>query len=567
MKKIYRLAIKNFKAFQGEEVFEFRGKNVLVYGNNGSGKSSLFWALYTFLQSSNKSTDEEIEKYFKYFDKDDSRTHQSLLNLFLPEGEDAKIEMTYIDTDTQERHTNIISKETINTRANQTIQELNLASDFINYKLLHNFYNASHKQEVNLWPVFERDIFPFFTEGTTPLLDKIIANTQPIEGIKIQRRKDAKQTQIDAVNTEIDSLLSDIQSIANDFLKKNFYGGKDVLKIKLNFKKKFTLENVDQNLWQENNLAIRHSLLHVKLIVEQHIDGEEWKEVHRVQSFLNEAQLTRIAIAIRIGALRSRVQGTDFKILVLDDMLNSLDMANRVDVMRIILNKENNPDLAYFDTFQKIILTHDKGFFDLIRRHTDDEEWVYYKFTKDETTNEAPRVRPDLTHMQKAQKYFDDDELEVCGNELRKEAEDIFANHLDPEMKKVKNEFETLSKKIEKAYNNLLHTKQQKFEDIFSKNGLELEKIKKIDEDIDADTTLTPEEKRALKTLRQNLHDFLYDVIENRDTKEKHIKEIKEILDRVLNAASHHSDNPLHRQELKDAIAHMVELKGVLEAN
>jgi len=161
MKRIYKLAIQNFKAFQQEEVFEFKGKNILVYGNNGSGKSSLFWALYTFLQSSIKQSDEEIEKYFKYFDKDDDRTHQSLLNIFMAEDEDAKIEMTYIDTVTRETHTNTISKSTINTRGNQIIQELNLASDFINYKLLHNFYNASHKQEVNLWPVFERDIFPF----------------------------------------------------------------------------------------------------------------------------------------------------------------------------------------------------------------------------------------------------------------------------------------------------------------------------------------------------------------------------------------------------------------------
>jgi len=139
MKKIYKLAIKNFKAFQDEEIFEFKGKNVLVYGNNGSGKSSLFWALYTFLQSSIKSSDEDIKKYFDY------ESPQSLLNIFAAEDEKAWIALTYIDEETQETHTNIISKETINTRGNQTIQELNLASDFISYKLLHNFYNASHK--------------------------------------------------------------------------------------------------------------------------------------------------------------------------------------------------------------------------------------------------------------------------------------------------------------------------------------------------------------------------------------------------------------------------------------
>ena len=44
------------------------------------------------------------------------------------------------------------------------IRELNHASDFINYKLLHNFYAVTHKQGVNLWQVFERDIFPFLLD-------------------------------------------------------------------------------------------------------------------------------------------------------------------------------------------------------------------------------------------------------------------------------------------------------------------------------------------------------------------------------------------------------------------
>lgn len=46
MKKISQIKTRNFKAFQGEQVFDLKGKNVLAYGNNGSGKSSLFWALY-----------------------------------------------------------------------------------------------------------------------------------------------------------------------------------------------------------------------------------------------------------------------------------------------------------------------------------------------------------------------------------------------------------------------------------------------------------------------------------------------------------------------------------------
>lgn len=568
MKRIQQLKIKNFKAFQEEEIFDFKGKNVLVYGNNGSGKSSLFWALYTFLQSSIKPRDEEIEKYFKYFSETDSSTHQSLLNVFIDESESSHIEMTYIDEDTQETHTNIISKDTINTRANEVIQELTEGSDFINYKLLHNFYNASHRQEVNLWSVFERDIFPFLIENTKPILTKIKEKTQPISGSHTQPRKRRKNEEIDDINLEIDGKLLEIETNANTFLKEHFNNGEDIIKLELKFINQFTFDNVHKNLWDESNDSIRHSNLHIKLMVKVYDDAtESWKNIHRVQSFLNEAQLTRIAISIRIGALRARVQGTSFKILALDDMLNSLDMANRVDVIRIILNKENKPNLSYFDDFQKIILTHDKGFFDIIQRHTDDEDWVYYKFTKDETKNIAPKVKKELTHRQKAQKYFDDDELEACGNELRKEAEAIFTNFLDPEMNKLKGEFEALSKKIEKAYNIQLNTKQQKFQKIFLKNELELEKIQKIDTDIDSNPDLSEPEKIKLKALRQKLYEFLYETVKDRDNKEKHIRQTKEILDRVLNSASHHTDNPLYRDELKEAINHMVSLKTVLEIN
>jgi len=47
MSKINKLILENFKFFNGKEEFNFEGKNVLIYGENGSGKSSIYWALYT----------------------------------------------------------------------------------------------------------------------------------------------------------------------------------------------------------------------------------------------------------------------------------------------------------------------------------------------------------------------------------------------------------------------------------------------------------------------------------------------------------------------------------------
>ena len=96
MRKISQIKIKNFKAFQQKQVFDLKGKNVLAYGNNGSGKSSLFWALSTLTQSSIKS-DAEIQKYFKVFNNTDNSTHQSLRNVFTGDDENAYIELTTSD--------------------------------------------------------------------------------------------------------------------------------------------------------------------------------------------------------------------------------------------------------------------------------------------------------------------------------------------------------------------------------------------------------------------------------------------------------------------------------------
>lgn len=574
MKKIKEIKIQNFKAFQQEQVFPINGKHVLVYGNNGSGKSSLFWALYTLLQSSIKE-DDGVQKYFKKYVASNKGTHQTLKNVFMDENEDSFIKLTAIDTETQHEETFTISHDVINTNddANTLIQELNIASDFINYKLLHNFYRASHKQEVNLWPVFERDIFPFLTEGTQNWLDDIIKKptldiprTPYGYAVSGSKRTNCEE-QLTLLNEKIQNLLTEISGHANSFLKAHFFENKDVVRISLNFQQKFSFDLVRRKLWEDKKQGQRYDELHIKLGVEicDEAVPEKWRQIVRVQSFLNEAQLTRIAIGVRIGALRTRpLVSARFKILVLDDMLISLDLSNRMDVVRIILNKEEKEELKFFDGFQKFILTHDKGFFNLIRRNTDEEEWVYFNFNKDEKDSSAPKIKEDKTSLQKAIRNFEENEFDACGNELRKEAEAILTEYLDPDMKKLNGDFETLSSKLEKAFNQLTSQRHQKFTQRFLLD-FDLTKLNKIKTDYSADGTLTPGEKVTLDSIKTRLFDFLIEFNEKKNRKELLITETKDILDRIMNAASHHSENPLHREELKNAIAKMIELKEHLK--
>jgi len=570
MKRIKEIRIRNFKAFQEEQIFPVNGKHMLVYGNNGSGKSSLFWGLYTLLQSSVKD-DDAVKKYFRNYLESDRDTHQTLRNVFMDADENSYIKLTAIDTDNGHEQTYTISHDVINTNkeTDTLIQELNIASDFINYKLLHNFYRASHKQEVNLWPVFERDIFPFLTEGTKNWLQDIIklqtldVPRTPKGAVASRDRKQRYVDKIDELNTKIQALLQNISDNANSFLKEHFYQGNDVLRVSLSFDKKFRFDLIREKIWEENKQGHRDDKLHIKLVVEvfDSTSPNSWRKIERVQSFLNEAQLTRIAIGIRIGALRTRpLAAAKFKILVLDDMLISLDLSNRMDIVRIILNKEEKEDLNFFDGLQKFIFTHDKGFFNLIRRNTEEEEWVYFDFNKDENKTDAPRVSENMTPLQTAIKNFENNEFENSGNNLRLEVEAILSSFLDPEMKNVSKDFISLKKKVNEAYNLVISENYAKFKRKFIKNW-DIEKLKKINTAFETDEALTPGDIGRLTSLKNDLFILFIKMNETNLEKEKALSDIAEILDRILNPASHHSENPLHRAELKEAINMVKQLK------
>ena len=81
---------------------------------------------------------------------------------------------------------------------------------------------------------------------------------------------------------------------------------------------------------------------------------------HR-QSYLNEGKLTQLALSVRFAASLVNLHESDIKLLVLDDLLVSLDMNNRMQVVEILLSET-------FSDYQKIILTHEKGFFEEVRR-------------------------------------------------------------------------------------------------------------------------------------------------------------------------------------------------------
>jgi AAA15 family ATPase/GTPase len=543
MKKIDKIRIKNFKAFPELQEFDLQRKNLLVYGNNGSGKSSLYWALYTLLQSSEKTV-ERVNDYFSEYDGNNESTFQSLRNIFSAESE------SYVEIVLQGELPIRISKGHISDVQNASVKEANKASDFINYKLLHNFYNSTHKNQLNLWDVFNRDVFPYFlhskksfTERLDYLHDNLPKQTNNYHKFYPRTSNKYKQYKknISEFNRELTTLIKQIDIQANIVLKNKF--GIDDINITLDYSKELN--------WDKNNDR-KFSKPEIKLTIKVKRNGN-FITYHRPQSFLNEAALTRIAISIRLGALFTRLATSEWKILVLDDMLISLDISNRMLVSKIILEDEDLKD------FQKIILTHDRGFFDILKSKTDNSEWKYLKFTKNEQKIDSkPEIKVDETDLEKAKDFFEKNEFEVCANYLRKEAEKIIKNYLNKELT---TKFETLSNLIGQAKNKIKSERLARFNKLFEHNDLPLEKIK---DDFEHDTTLTPEIRGKLNTLKTHLFNFLISENSQEDKIIKLLSELETIKDGILNPASHATSTPLYPQELKDAIEVIRKLHSLL---
>ena len=466
MKKIAQLHLKNFKAFR-DQVFEFGGKNVLIYGNNGSGKSSLFWAIYTFLQSSSKS-DAEIHKYFRHFDSTNPSTFESLKNVFADAPDDAFVKMKWVDENGNAEEKQI--SETVFGTTNPTnakIQEANMASDFINYRLLYNFFNVSHKHETNLWEVFVRDIFPYFPDDKPSFWKQIWEIKKPKKGTIAVNQFNTK---VSTLNNDIELFLGQVETNANVFLAKNFLDRAGNLKIHLEYKQKIDKAWVlEKDNTIRKNLPLPNRAIKMSISVKDLTTGN-WIVNHRPHSFLNEAILTRIAISIRIGALQTRLQTSDFKVLCLDDMLISLDMSNRMQVLKWLLNPSEKP----YNSFQIILLTHDKAFYEITKHQIEgrqvekiDEngtpqtepmktDWKFWELYNDEFHGlNQPHLATGNSHLELAEKYFRSFDFAACANYLRKECERLIRNFLPENQTLEGAEGETKGKLLQKLIDEL----------------------------------------------------------------------------------------------------------------
>jgi AAA15 family ATPase/GTPase len=143
--RITDIHIKNYRAFYGEHhiCLDKDGKNLMVYGENGSGKSSLFTALQDFLKSSVGKIDVEENIFVPA-----SQKNTASIKVNIKESPETSKTTTF--------ELKLTDKEIIS--ADKTlIADANKIKGFFDYRSLLRTH-MGHKDKVDLFDILVKDI-------------------------------------------------------------------------------------------------------------------------------------------------------------------------------------------------------------------------------------------------------------------------------------------------------------------------------------------------------------------------------------------------------------------------
>jgi len=447
MAAISKITIDGFKAFPQEFELNLDGKNLLMYGENGSGKSSIYYALHALLQSQCK------DKCSIYF----STTHpESIVNKYTNKP-NAKVEIKFEGSDVVYSISQAGYNESV-PQATSPLRDLNGKCVFINHKFLFNVFSFRNSQYIDLFPVFIKDILPFTltrdkSKYISELYDEAVAKIKRKgSGYKID---DTYKGLIKKFNEETEHVIGLINqnavSTATDIFNNNFRDlGDRKLKILLEYNdNRDNIPQPNKSYWlrlgyRYHPVEIAGRMGNKKLSTELEVlqpvitlkveelqdDNVTYKPVPKPQTQFNEAKLTAIALSIRF-ALLNTVDPADGRFLALDDMLISLDMSNRMKVIDYIF-KEVLPKYKLY------IFTHDRLLFTSFKKRINadklQEDWLcggVYMHDRDNSIdfnlcNPYPIFIEEKDALLSAREYYIMHDYPACGQRLRKWCEDIF---------------------------------------------------------------------------------------------------------------------------------------------
>lgn len=418
--KISRISLQSFRAF--DEAFELDldgGKNLLLYGENGSGKSSIYLALKRFFEEQG----------------DDISKHS---NIFSPAARFAQVGVHIKGVDAsghghdelalwnatskhplsipEDPRTAIISPE-----LRAIMVDASRRAGFLDYRAMlrtsllsaplprsnhgpniHNIiYGAeSIGLEAQLFDLVSLVILAgvrvTVTGGRETTLGQLARKVWENRPASRHKRVMANANQnANSFNSAFNAKLPELEAKLAEFLNhfENHQLAIKFLPVAL--------------AWDKPSLQLKGAELTPQITF-------RGKNISDHQHFLNEARLSALATCLFFsGVILSDNDSANPaypRFLVLDDALIGLDLQNRLSILQILSSDT-------FKNYQIFLLTYDRVWFDLARGHLrEGDGWLHKELIADETTGKLiPRHRSFKSDLARAQLHLDNDDLKAAG--------------------------------------------------------------------------------------------------------------------------------------------------------
>jgi energy-coupling factor transporter ATP-binding protein EcfA2 len=379
--RITKIEVKDFRAFRGEYCIRLSsskypsGKNLLLYGENGSGKSSLFQALNLFFAPPTSFSNHK--------------------NIFV-HTDDGYVKL---EIGMDRRSAKIYEwEEASHPFSESLIVEASKAKGFLDYRaLLDTHFVHRHTEHINIFNLLINTLLANIPNPITQtnFPEELQTIEEIVKSRKSKRRTEQLEQLIPDFNAGLSRVLDDLTGKTNELLAPF----EQAVTIALTLPDEGM--SVDDEAKLKENQAIYLTATYYGSSVSRH------------HHFLNEARLSAIAISIYLSALLL-VPPAPMRVLFLDDVLIGLDMSNRLPLLDVLA--------THFADWQIILTTYDKVWYEMARRRIDGWQpaWVCTEFyTAQLDEGDIPIHAPDNDYLVVAEKHLSANDLKAAAIYIR----------------------------------------------------------------------------------------------------------------------------------------------------
>ncbi|MBP6738843.1 MAG: AAA family ATPase [Leptospiraceae bacterium] len=470
MKWITEITLNNFRGFgKPETITILKGNHLLIYGENGSGKSSIYHALKDLFASSVPVLDPSNKVTFKV---------NKFQELAGNDKGNVTIKISEVKNDNAPVEYKFNSSETPSTTEGKPdLVFTNKYRGFLDYKKMLKVHalEIPDNKTPNIFSLLIHDLLSehkiLDPKGGTTSVELLHEYNRIKKGLGASppgfQFKDLAEVEdrINNINTEIEEL--EINGDADSFGQISEL--KQEEEVVASYRDKFKLldelgklsnslinkerenEGLLRKVFRKANVYLRayfKNKIKVDIIytgltfwedkknIEENIGLKVYyagKEIESYHAFLNEARLSSLAICLYLASIKTFEPdpATTLKVLYLDDVFIGLDTSNRFPLLEIIKKEFIN------EGFQIFIATYDRQWFELAR-HWFENEYRFENtkkifkclelFVSDNQGNPAIPdypilIYPSLSYIKKAEAHYEKKDFPAAANYLRKACE------------------------------------------------------------------------------------------------------------------------------------------------